>query len=130
MKKTNRTLPILLTALMSATLAMPLFACGGGTDNSAGDKNQAKVNVISASLLDGKVANLLSANGIAIQDKTQNEGPRYAMKSKNGRNIVAKADEETVEQPETELVKQTEEGVEDGHFHDGEKGEYSTWNDG
>ena len=130
MKKTNRTLPILLTALMSATLAMPLFACGGGTDNSAGDKNQAKVNVISASLLDGKVANLLSANGIAIQDKTQNEAPRYAMKSKNGRNIVAKADEETVEQPETELVKQTEEGVEDVHFHDGEKGEYSTWNDG
>ena len=127
MKKTKNLFPILLTLVMGASLAMPMFACGDGTDDT---KKEGNVKTISASLLDGKVANLLSANGIAIQDKKQNEPTTSAPKTKKARNIVASAEEtSTVEQPETELVKQTEEGVQDVHFHDGEKGDYRKWNE-
>ena len=131
MKKTKRLLPVLLALMMSATIAMPLMACGDGDDNpDNGGKNTTNANVISASLLDGKVANLLSANGIAIQDKTQNEATVSAMKTKKARHIVASADETaTVEQPETELVKQTEDGLQDVHFHDGAEGDYTEWNE-
>ena len=131
MKNSKKHLSVLLALLMGASMALPLMACGGGTgDSGNGGKDKTNANVISSSLLDGKVANLLSANGIAIQDKTQNEATVSAMKSKNARKIVAHADEEsTIEQPETELVKQTEEGVQDVHFHDGEKGDYTEWNE-
>lgn len=131
MKKTKRLLPVLLALMMGATIAMPLMACGDGDDNpDNGGKNTTNANVISASLLDGKVANLLSANGIAIQDKTQNEATVSAAKTKKARHIVASADEtSTVEQPETELVKQTEDGLQDVHFHDGAEGDYTEWNE-
>ena len=131
MKKTKRLLPVLLALMMGATIAMPLMACGDGDDNpDNGGKNNTNANVISASLLDGKVANLLSANGIAIQDKTQNEATVSAAKTKKARHIVASADEtSTVEQPETELVKQTEDGLQDVHFHDGAEGDYTEWNE-
>ena len=129
MKNSKKHLSVLLALLMSASMALPLMACGGTGDSGNGGKNDTNANVISASLLDGKVANLLSANGIAIQDKTQNEATVSAVKTKNARKIVAHADEEnTIEQPETELVKQTEEGVQDVHFHDGEEGGYAEWN--
>ena len=152
MKKTKKLLPLLLSLMMCATMAMPLVACNDSVENSGGNSTstsastsnsnsgsgssgnstdkQPSVNILSPSLLDGKVANLLSASGIAIQDKTKNEAPVSALKSKNARKIVASAEESaTMEQPETELVKQTEEGVQDVHFHDGEKGDYTEWNE-
>ncbi len=130
MRKTKKLFPVLLALMMGATIAMPLMACGDGDDNpDNGGKNTTNANVISASLLDGKVANLLSANGIAIQDKTQNDATVSAVKTKKARNIVASADETTIEQPETELVKQTEDGVQDVHFHDGAEGGYTEWNE-
>lgn len=128
MKTKKRLFPMLLTLVLGAGLAMPLFACGE-TEKTDGDKNGTNANMISASLLDGKVANLLSASGIAIQDKTQNGDTMSASKQKNARKIVASADETTIEQPETELVKQTGEGVQDVHFYDGEKGSYTEWNE-
>ena len=78
MKKTKRILPLLMATLLCGALATPLFSCGGsGGDNSPTEKT-GKANVISSSLLDGKIANLMSANGIAIQDKTQTTQPTQA----------------------------------------------------
>ena len=128
MKKTNRVKSIFLALVLGATMAMPLFGCDKPNNDSSVEEG-ATANVISASLLDGKVANLMSANGIAIQDKTENEPTVSAMKTKMSRNmIVAHAEDDMIEQPETEFVKQTEEGVQDVHFHDGEKGDYTEWN--
>lgn len=135
MKKNKRVLSIFLTAFLCAVLATPLFSCGGmggGTDDGGETDKSGKANVITASLLDGKVANLMSANGIAIQDKTQVVEPISGVlaKMKSVRRIVASADDSTavVEQSKTELVKETEEGVQDVRFHDGEKGDYTKWN--
>ena len=72
MKKTKRTKSIFLALLVVATMAMSLFGCDKPNNDSSGEEG-AKANVISASLLEGKVANLMSANGIAIQNKTENE---------------------------------------------------------
>ena len=128
MKKTKRLVPILLSVMMGVFSATSFVACD---KDMGGEKEQSvKVNTISASLLDGKVANLMSANGIAIQDKTENEPTVSAMKSKMSRNmIVAHAEDDMIEQPKTEFVKQTEEGVQDVHFYDAEKGDYTKWND-
>ena len=128
MKKTKRLVPILLSVMMGVFSATSFVACD---KDKGGEKEQSvKVNTISASLLDGKVANLMSANGIAIQDKTENEPTVSAMKSKMSRNmIVAHAEDDMIEQPKTEFVKQTEEGVQDVHFYDAEKGDYTKWND-
>ena len=128
MKKTNRVKSIFLALVLGATMAMPLFGCDKPNNDSSVEEG-ATANVISASLLEGKVANLMSANGIAIQDKTENEPTVSAMKTKMSRNmIVAHAEDDMIEQPETEFVKQTEEGVQDVHFHDGAKGDYTEWN--
>lgn len=128
MKKTNRVKSIFLALVLGATMAMPLFGCDKPNNDSSVEEG-ATANVISASLLEGKVANLMSANGIAIQNKTENEPTVSAMKTKMSRNmIVAHAEDDMIEQPETEFVKQTEEGVQDVHFHDGEKGDYTEWN--
>ena len=128
MKKTNRVKSIFLALVLGATMAMPLFGCDKPNNDSSVEEG-ATTNVISASLLEGKVANLMSANGIAIQNKTENEPTVSAMKTKMSRNmIVAHAEDDMIEQPETEFVKQTEEGVQDVHFHDGEKGDYTEWN--
>lgn len=128
MKKTKRLAPILLSVMMGFFSVTSLAACDTGKD---GEKEKGvKVNTLSASLLDGKVANLMSANGIAIQDKTENASTVSAMKTEFSRNIaVAHADDDMIEQPKTELVKQTEDGVQDVHFYDGEKGDYTEWND-
>ena len=129
MKKTKRLVPILLSVMMGVFSATSFVACD---KDKGGEKEQSvKVNTISASLLDGKVANLMSANGIAIQDKTENEPIVSATKAKASRNmIVAHAEDDMIEQPKTEFVKQTEDGVQDVHFYDGEKGDYTEWNDG
>ena len=132
MKKTNKVTPILLTLMMGMISVAPLAGCnlGTGSDNSSGAEQGATVNTISASLLDGKVANLMSANGIAIQDKTESVSAVSATKSNVGQSvIVAHADESSIEQPKTELVKETEDGVQDVHFYDGAKGDYTEWND-
>ena len=94
-KKAKEIKSIFLASVLGVTLAMPLFACGGANNSSEGEK-EVKVNTISATLLDEKVANLMSAKGIAIQDKTQNEPTVSAMKTKNTRTIVANADESMI----------------------------------
>ena len=138
MNKNKRILPILFATFLCATLSAPLFSCGsagGGTSDGGKTEAKGKANVIFASLLDGKIANLMSANGIAIQDKTQPQQAQASptsVKMKTASRIVANAEDDSavVEQSKTELVKQTEDGVQDVRFHDGEKGDYTEWNDG
>ena len=95
MKKTKRLVPILLSVMMGVFSATSFVACD---KDKGGEKEQSvKVNTISASLLDGKVANLMSANGIAIQDKTENEPTVSAMKTKMSHNmIVAHAEDDMI----------------------------------
>lgn len=131
MKKTKGIVHFLLALTFAATMATPLFACDNNSNKKDEDgEKQTNVQTISASLLDGKVANLLSASGIAIQDKTKNEATVSAMKGKSKpRNIVASAEESTtITQPKTELVKETEDGVQEVCFHEEEKGDYTQWN--
>ncbi len=133
MRKLGKWVSKMLAVVLGATLLTPLMACGGGSENQSsqgsGGGKDGVVHTISSSLLDGKVANLLSASGIAIQDKTQNSLNAQAASTKaSSRMIVASAEESLVTQPETELVKETESGVEDVHFHDGDKGDYTEWN--
>ena len=127
MKKSKGIVHFLLALTFAATMATPLFACNSNANKKDEDAEKQNAHTISASLLDGKVANLLSASGIAIQDKTQNEGTVSAMKGKSKpRNIVASAEEiKTITQPETELVKETEEGLKDVHFHEEDDGDYT-----
>ncbi|MBQ4268750.1 MAG: hypothetical protein IJB97_03760, partial [Clostridia bacterium] len=120
-------------AALTLLLAMALptaIACGGGNDDKGNKKPQIKT--ISSELLDGKVANLLSADGIGIEDKSQNS-VAPAKKSGGALNVVtASADEggenTTAKQAKNELVKQTDDGLEDVRFHDGKKGDYRQWN--
>ena len=92
MKNSKKYVSVLLALLMGASMALPLMACGGTGDNG-GSKDNTNANVISASILDGKVANLLSANGIAIQDKTQNGATMYKIIRKGKRNNENNHDE-------------------------------------
>ncbi len=77
---------------------------------------------LTPSVLDGKVANLLEAEGVGILDKT--DGVASATPS-SSRMLVAHADEDEAMQKKTELAKQTENGVEDLHFHEPTEGEKS-----
>ena len=110
-------------SLLCAMTVPTVIACGGGDDKG----NKDTVKTISSTLLDGKVANLMSANAIGIEDKNQSVSP---MKKSSGglKTITASADGETAKQAKNELVKETEDGLTDVRFHDGEKGGYRQWN--
>ena len=130
MKTTKRILPVLLTLLIGATA---LGACGdnGDTSSPGGETSTPNATAISSTVLDGKIANLMSANGIAIQDKNQNTPTAVATNAKNnGRMITAKAegDSTMMQQAKNEFVKETDEGMQDVRFHEGVKGSYRQWN--
>lgn len=102
--------------------------CIGCGDVPPPDKEPV-VHSISSSLLDGKVANLLAAEGIGIENKT--DAQTATVKTQTAKKsffVKAGADEETTTQAKNELVKQTDEGMRDVRFHDGEKGSYREWN--
>ena len=112
-------------SLLCAMTVPTVIACGGGGGN--GGDTTTKIKTISSTLLDGKVANLMSANAIGIEDKNQSVSP---MKKSSGglKTITASADGETAKQAKNELVKETEDGLEDVRFHDGANGGYRQWN--
>ncbi len=91
--------------------------------------NEPVVHAISSSLLDGKVANLLAAEGIGIENKS--DAQTASVKTQTAKKsffVKASADEETTTQAKNELVKQTDDGMHDVRFHDGKKGSYREWN--
>ena len=104
-----------IIGLVSA-IAMSLCAFGGLTacgDTPPTDPAQpVTAQKVSSTLLDGKIANLLSAQGLGVIDKTPEvSGPLNAVKGalySNGENDVQKMNE---------LAKQTENGISDIHFY-------------
>ena len=113
--------------------ALCLLAAIGAGCIGCGDvppaNNEPVVHAISSSLLDGKVANLLAAEGIGIENKS--DAQTATVKTQTAKKsffVKASADEETTTQAKNELVKQTDEGMRDVRFHDGEKGSYREWN--
>ncbi|MBQ8374311.1 MAG: hypothetical protein IJX98_01905 [Clostridia bacterium] len=110
------------------TMLVPIAACDNSSNDPINGTGEATANTVSASLLDGKVANLMSAEGIGIQDKNA-EALQSSTAQASLRTIMASADgETTMSQAKNELVKQTDAGVEDVRFHDGSKGGYRDWN--
>ena len=95
-----------------------------GNDNDTEIGNTVKVEKISSDLLDGKVANLLSADGVGLQSRT--DAPSAKTRAK-ANVIVASADEPT-QQPIHELVKAANDGIYDVRFHSADEGSYREWN--
>ena len=115
--------------------ALCLLAAIGASCIGCGDvppaDNEPVVHAISSSLLDGKVANLLSAQGIGIANKDGDTAQTASEKTQTAKKsffVKASADEEITTQAKNELVKQTDDGVHDVRFHDGDKGSYREWN--
>ncbi len=117
----------LFKKIILLTLCLCLLLTGVACSNSNGGDNPdnpdnpenpatAQVAKISASLLDGKIANLMEAQGFGILDKTGKEEPSTKAKSYS---LVSYADgeEKQEKQKKTELVKKTKDGVSDIHFH-------------
>lgn len=115
-------------SLLCAMTVPTVIACGGGGNDNKGNKDTVKT--ISSTLLDGKVANLMSANAIGIEDKSQAVTPTKKSGGFNGgfNTVTASADSQTAKQAKNELVKETEDGLTDVRFHDGNKGGYRQWN--
>ena len=85
-----------------------------------------KAEKISSALLDGKVANLMSASGLGIQEKDESQTASAVATS--SRLIVASADGEKMKQPVHELVKAMGNEIHDVRFHKADKGSYRHWN--
>ena len=102
-------------------------------DNNEGEKIESsfKVEKISSDLLDGKIANLMSASGLGIEDKGNATDTATATASKTTTKdglIVAKADNGKVKQNVHELIKAMGNETQDVRFHNNGKGSYKWWN--
>lgn len=71
----------------------------------------ASATPITASLLDGKIANLMGAQGLGLDDKESQDGASTYSVSLFDENRNEK-------QKKHELAKDTEDGIKDVHFHD------------
>ena len=90
-----------------------------------------KVEKISSDLLDGKVANLMSASGLGIEDKGNTTDTATATASNTATKdglIVASADNGKVKQNVHELIKAMGNETQDVRFHNNGKGSYKWWN--
>lgn len=118
----------LLTLLIVLCFSVGTFtACGSDDPSSKTPPSGGGVKTISASLLDGKTANFMGADGFGIIDKdTQSV-------SKSGASLFsaqAYADENATEsQKKAEFVKETEDGYVDVHFHDNRDGQKKSYKD-
>ena len=106
----------LFKKIVSLAMVTCLFVTGVGCSNP-GDSGQippatTTVQKINSSILDGKVANLMEAEGFGIVAKADTP----AVASANPFSAVAYADEGDT-QKKTELVKKTDDGVTDIRFH-------------
>ena len=114
----------LLSAIALTFGATALTGCGDTPPADPG--NPITASVVSASLLDGKIANLLSAQGVGIQEKVPATSPQL--------NAQAGALYQDQDEPETqkiqEFAKQTESGIVDIHFQaqTAEKKSYNDFN--
>ena len=139
MKKTTKTLAVVLSALCCVSFtSCSLLDTIKDLFPSSKPNTEATTPVekISASLLDGKVANFLSAEGIGIENKdtksakTQENQPTSSIFSTFGSNVItASANEGNgSKQAVNELVKMANGEVQDIRFHGNGAGSYREWN--
>ena len=93
----------IIAVLMALCFSLPLFACGGGNN----PPNKLEVKTISASLLSGKVANLMEADGVGMIEKEDST-----------RSATPFNEDNTLKQKKSEFAKSTARGVSDVFFHD------------
>ena len=108
MKK--KILSLLCVGTIALTAVSSLTACGN--DNPP-QKDNGNAKTISQTLLDGKIANFLGAEGIGVLDKntvTANSG-------NNPFNVTFNSAQPPEVQKKNELVKETENGTMDVHFY-------------
>ncbi len=111
-----------IALILALMLGISFVGCTDTPDNSSTGGTASETVKLTSSILDGKVANLLEAEGVGILDKTDALAPVSAPSS---RAVVAHADEGERVQKKTELAKQTEDGMEDIHFHEVKEGKKS-----
>ena len=127
MKKIKKVLSLVLAAALGMAVS-PFSACDNTPEPTPQGDERTTVSAIAPQLLDGKVANLMSAEGIAIQDKTQETATVSAVRTKGAvRKRYADPNQEKIEPAKNELVKKTKQGLQDVRFH-GESTQSSTTN--
>lgn len=108
----------LMALLLSVYLLVTAVACSnssGNTNGGGGGDDTVTVKSISSTILDGKIANFMGADGVGIVDKT------VTAKSGSSTNpfaVTVYADGNEQTQKKSELVKGTEDGVADVCFHE------------
>lgn len=106
----NKTIKILVFVLSVILLMGVCVSC-----NDNGEKDLNNASEISASLLDGKIANFMGAQAFGIKEKSEQEMGAYSDNANSPRK--AYADEIITKQKNTEFTKETENGYADVHFY-------------
>ncbi len=123
----KRTLLKLFTVMLVICFALGTFtACSDepGSEVPGGGG----VKAISASLLDGKTANFMGAEGFGIIDKANAINP-VTSGGASAFSVSTYADEDSSEQKKTEFAKETDDGYVDVHFHDNRDGQKKIYKD-
>lgn len=116
----------LFAAMLVICFVLGTFtACG---DQSSEVPSGGGVKAISASLLDGKTANFMGAEGFGIIDKANTASPANGGGA-SAFSVSTYADEESSEQKKTEFAKETQDGYVDVHFHDNRDGQKKIYKD-
>lgn len=113
--------------LMSVLICISSSACDLGTSGKDGS-----VKKLTPALLDGKVANLLAADGIGIEKRNPSDISPESAQASSMRWVAAAADgaeqERSGQQDRTELVKESRGEVEEVRFHPKKDGSYRDFN--
>ncbi len=120
MKK--RIICLLLTIGACCSFASGIVACAPPPATT-----QINANVISADLLDGRVANFMGASGLGVLDKNSGERSVTGANSPFSATLYNQEQKKEFVQKKIELVKETKDGHVDVCFYDGEK--YYTYKD-
>ncbi|MBQ9734564.1 MAG: hypothetical protein IJV95_01775 [Clostridia bacterium] len=111
----RKTLLKLFTAMLVICFALGSFTACSDDPSSEVPDGDGGVKTLSSSLLDGKIANFMGAEGFGIIDKTNEVQPVNSGASTF--SVSTYADESNDEQKKTEFAKETENGYVDVHFH-------------
>ena len=102
--------------MLSLYLLFVAVACSNGnTEEDGGGDNTVTVKTISSTILDGKIANFMGADGVGIADKTEQQTRSTPV---SPFLAVAHAEESQTVQKKSELVKSTDNGFLDVCFHE------------
>ncbi len=112
----------IVALILSLYLLFVAVACSNDDTEDGGGDDTVTVKTISSTILDGKIANLMGADGIGIADKTEKQAKSSAV---NPFMAVAHADSTESTQKKNEFVKSTDDGFLDVCFHETDGGNKS-----